>query len=85
MYGFYTIAKTNEERNRQKLEDRRMRYAMSVLLKTESDREYMCREEIYLKQEREVMKDVKGWKVGESPNYSNKFVKRAIDPLKYAN
>jgi NADH dehydrogenase (ubiquinone) 1 alpha subcomplex subunit 13 len=84
MYGFYTIAKTNDERNRQKLEDRRMRYAMSVLLKTESDREYLSREEIYLKQEREIMKDVKGWRVGESPYYSNKFAKRAVDPLKYS-
>lgn len=81
LYGYYTVGKTNHKRAQQKLEDRRIRYAMAPLLQAEADREYMCREEENLKRETEIMKDVKGWKVGESVYFSNKFMKRHVDPM----
>jgi NADH dehydrogenase (ubiquinone) 1 alpha subcomplex subunit 13 len=81
MYGFYTVGKTNRQRAEQKLEDRRIRYAMAPLLQAEADREYMIREQENLKKEMEIMKNVKGWIPGQSVYHSKKFVPRNVDPM----
>jgi NADH dehydrogenase (ubiquinone) 1 alpha subcomplex subunit 13 len=81
LYGYYTIGKTNRQRAQQKLEDRRIRYAMAPLLQAEADREYMTREKENLRREIEIMKDVKGWIPYVSPYNSQKFMKRSVDPM----
>ena len=58
-----------------------MRYAMAPLLQAEADRAYMKKEEENLKREMEIMKDVDGWVPGKSPYYSNKFMRRQVDPM----
>mmetsp|Transcript_9489 Transcript_9489/g.13468 ORF Transcript_9489/g.13468 Transcript_9489/m.13468 type:complete len:134 (+) Transcript_9489:77-478(+) len=80
-YGFYQIGKTNRERAAQKTEERKIRYALAPLLQAEADREYVHREKEILAKEAEVMKDVEGWKVGQSPYNSGRFMPRAINPF----
>jgi NADH dehydrogenase (ubiquinone) 1 alpha subcomplex subunit 13 len=81
-YGFHTVGKTNHKRAHQKVEERRMRYAITPYLQAESERKYLLREEENLRLEREIMSDVKDWKVGESWYHNKRFVKRAVNPLK---
>lgn len=81
-WGFYRVGVCNNKRVEQKLENRRVRYAISPLLQAEADFEYLRREEENLRREREVMKNVPGWKVGEPWYFSNKFMPRAVDPMR---
>mmetsp|Transcript_7419 Transcript_7419/g.12347 ORF Transcript_7419/g.12347 Transcript_7419/m.12347 type:complete len:133 (-) Transcript_7419:50-448(-) len=81
LYGYYTVGKTNNERAQQRLENRRIRYAIAPLLQAEADREYMVRERENLKKELEIMKDVSGWIPYLSPYNSQKFMKRSADPM----
>jgi len=85
-WGFYRVGQTNQERNAQKLEERQVRYAMAPLLQAESDNLYLLREIENLKREREVMKNVEGWKVGASPyNNSEVWMPRAVHELSRHN
>lgn len=54
---------------------------MAPVLQAEEDRWYVAREQEMLKKEAEIMKDVPGWKVGESTFYSNRWVPRHVAPL----
>jgi NADH dehydrogenase (ubiquinone) 1 alpha subcomplex subunit 13 len=78
MYGFYQVGKTNRARAEQKLEERKFRYAIAPFLQAEADAEYMERERENLKKEAEIMKDVPGWKVGESTYLTNKWMPRKV-------
>lgn len=84
-YGFYQIGQTNIKNNQQKYLERKARYAVAPLLQAEADREYLERELINLKKEAEIMKNVEGWKVGENPYHSKKFMPRAVDPFDTSN
>lgn len=84
-YGYYQIGQTNIKNNQQKYLERKARYAIAPLLQAEADREYLERELINLKKEAEIMKDVKGWKVGLSPYFSGVFMPRACDPFDTSN
>lgn len=77
----YRVGQGNKERNGEKLEERKARYAMAPILQAEADRYYMEREKEILKQEAEIMRDVPGWKVGESTYYSERWVPRHVAPL----
>mmetsp|Transcript_3408 Transcript_3408/g.7663 ORF Transcript_3408/g.7663 Transcript_3408/m.7663 type:complete len:134 (-) Transcript_3408:349-750(-) len=79
MYGFYQIGRTNRQRAQQKLEERKIRYAILPVLQVEADMEYMTREKELLKREAELMKDEPGWEVGKSPFYSKKWRPRSIN------
>jgi len=79
VYGFYQVGQTNIERNKEKMHERKQRYAIAPILQAEADREYLEREYINLRKEAEIMKDVEGWKVGMSPYYSQKFMPRAVN------
>eukprot|EP00567_Pseudictyota_dubia_P009005 CAMPEP_0197460070 /NCGR_PEP_ID=MMETSP1175-20131217/53176_1 /TAXON_ID=1003142 /ORGANISM="Triceratium dubium, Strain CCMP147" /LENGTH=133 /DNA_ID=CAMNT_0042995097 /DNA_START=97 /DNA_END=498 /DNA_ORIENTATION=+ len=81
MYGFYQIGKTNTARNQQKLQERKVRYALAPVLQAEADREYLERELINLKKEAEVMKGVPGWEVGKNPYFSGKWMPRAVSHM----
>lgn len=77
-YGFYRVGQYNKERNGEKLEERRARYAMAPVLQMEEDRWYAEREREILKKEAEIMKDVPGWKVGESVYNTTRWVPRHV-------
>jgi len=78
-YGFYQVGQTNKEKNQQKYFERQARYAVAPVLQAEADREYLTRELINLKKEAEIMKNVDGWVVGQSPFSTKVFMPRAVD------
>jgi NADH dehydrogenase (ubiquinone) 1 alpha subcomplex subunit 13 len=80
-YGFYKVGQTNREKNAEKLEARKARYAMAPILQAEEDRWYLAREKEILKREALVMSDVPGWKLGESPFHSDRWLPPHVAPL----
>ncbi|EQC32045.1 hypothetical protein SDRG_10243 [Saprolegnia diclina VS20] len=70
-FGFYVVGQTNQEIRAMRKEQRERRVAMLPFLQAEEDAEYLHIEAHYLDQEKERMKNVPGWKVGESPYHSN--------------
>ena len=81
-YGFYRVGVCNKQRNGEKLEERKARYAMAPVLQAEEDRWYVEREREILKQEAEIMRNVPGWKVGESTFHNTtRWVPRHVAPL----
>ena len=86
-YGYYQIGQTNIKNNKQKYLERKARYAIAPLLQAEADREYLERELINLKKEKEIMKDVKGWSIlgSLSPYASGVFMPRSCDPFDTSN
>lgn len=81
MYGFYQVGRTNRETSQQKLEERKIRYAIAPLLQAEADSEYLARERENLKKEAEIMKNVAGWQVGKSPYWSQKWMPRKVNQM----
>ncbi|KAL7507071.1 hypothetical protein ACHAXN_006218 [Cyclotella atomus] len=82
-YGFYQVGKTNKASVQQKMQERKVRYALAPLLQAEADREYMERELVALLKEKEVMKDVvdaegREWKVGASQFYGGQWMPRRV-------
>jgi NADH dehydrogenase (ubiquinone) 1 alpha subcomplex subunit 13 len=77
----YRVGTMNKERNGEKLEARKARYAMVPLLQAEEDRWYVEREREIMKKEAAIMKNVSGWKVGQSVYFSDRWVPRQIAPL----
>ncbi|GKY95135.1 hypothetical protein MPSEU_000477400 [Mayamaea pseudoterrestris] len=80
-FGFYRVCQYNKQMNGEKLEERRARYAMAPILQAEEDRWYVERENGILKHEAEIMKDVRGWTVGESTYHSDRWVNRQVAQL----
>jgi NADH dehydrogenase (ubiquinone) 1 alpha subcomplex subunit 13 len=80
-FGFYRVGQTNIKMSGEKLEERKARYAMAPVLQAEEDRWYLARETEILKKEAEIMKDVPGWKVGESTYYTDRWVPRHVAPM----
>uniref|UniRef100_A0A7S1FYH9 NADH dehydrogenase [ubiquinone] 1 alpha subcomplex subunit 13 n=1 Tax=Corethron hystrix TaxID=216773 RepID=A0A7S1FYH9_9STRA len=77
-YGFYQVGQGNQRRTREKMAILRQREEMVAELQAETDQEYAKREAKLLQVEAEIMKDVKGWKVGESPYFSGVWMPRAV-------
>jgi NADH dehydrogenase (ubiquinone) 1 alpha subcomplex subunit 13 len=75
-YGFYRIGVGNRERSGEKVALREARYAMAPVLQAEEDRWYFEREKEIMQREAEIMKNVPGWKVGESVYYTSRWVPR---------
>eukprot|EP01039_Chlorochromonas_danica_P000275 gene275-294_t len=81
IYGLYQVGKTNQLRGRLKKERRENRMGVVPFLMAESDRFHYRVIVKQLKEEAEIMKNVEGWKVGESvyskryspPQFRNKF------------
>lgn len=82
-YGYYQVIKTNKARVQQKMQERKVRYALYPLLQAEADREYMERELVNLRREAEVMKDVTDargnpWVPGSSQYFGGQWMARRI-------
>lgn len=80
-YGFYQVGRYNTDRNQQKMQERKIKYALAPVMQAEADREWCLRELIHLKKEAHIMKDVVGWKVGANPYYSGVWMPRATNQL----
>eukprot|EP00984_Skeletonema_dohrnii_P022004 scaffold11114_cov135-Skeletonema_dohrnii-CCMP3373.AAC.2 len=83
MYGYYQVGKTNQARIQQKMQERKVRYALAPLMQAEADREYMERELVNLRREAEIMKDVtdlKGnpWVPGSSQYFGGQWMPRKV-------
>ena len=65
-YGFYQISVTNAEKRMVLKEKREARMAIMPFLMAEQDAMNKVEQEKKLAYEADVMKNVKGWKVGES-------------------
>jgi NADH dehydrogenase (ubiquinone) 1 alpha subcomplex subunit 13 len=76
MYGFYRVGVGNRERSAERMADREARYAMATVLQAEEDRWYYEREKEIMAKEAAVMKNVEGWKVGESQYLTSRWVPR---------
>uniref|UniRef100_K7GBH4 NADH dehydrogenase [ubiquinone] 1 alpha subcomplex subunit 13 n=1 Tax=Pelodiscus sinensis TaxID=13735 RepID=K7GBH4_PELSI len=85
LMGYYTLVKWNRERRRLLIEELETRIALMPLLQAESDRSLrtlrLLREN--LEEEAKIMKDVPGWKVGELPWHTDRWVPPTTDELYY--
>ena len=67
----------------QKMQERKVRYALLPLMQAEADREYMERELVNLRREAEIMKDVEDgrgnkWTPGSSQYFGGQWMPRKI-------
>ncbi|XP_032059617.1 NADH dehydrogenase [ubiquinone] 1 alpha subcomplex subunit 13 [Aythya fuligula] len=83
LLGYYTIVKWNRERRRLQIEDLEARIALMPLLQAEADRRILRLLRQNLDEEAKIMKDVPGWKVGESVFHTDRWVPPTLDELYY--
>ncbi|KAJ9058857.1 hypothetical protein DSO57_1008074 [Entomophthora muscae] len=78
VFGYYRIALGKEERRELHREKTWARIHLVPLLTAENDRDLYRRRLASLSREREIMKDVPGWVVGESVYNSKRYVAPAV-------
>ncbi|KAM9328885.1 NADH dehydrogenase [ubiquinone] 1 alpha subcomplex subunit 13 [Gastrophryne carolinensis] len=81
IYGYWSIGKWNRERRRLYIEDLETRIALMPLLQAEQDRRVLRTLRENLEQEAIIMKDVPGWKVGESPFHTDRWVTPTLNEM----
>ena len=81
VYGYWMITNENTRISKENFLEREARITMVPFLQAESDLAYIAQKEKALAFERETMKDVPGWKVGESVYLSNRWVPEPFSPL----
>uniref|UniRef100_A0AAF6YRY8 NADH dehydrogenase [ubiquinone] 1 alpha subcomplex subunit 13 n=1 Tax=Bos taurus TaxID=9913 RepID=A0AAF6YRY8_BOVIN len=74
LFGYWSMMKWNRERRRLQIEDFEARIALMPLLQAEKDRRVLQMLRENLEEEATVMKDVPGWKVGESVFHTTRWV-----------
>ncbi|KAI5842445.1 GRIM-19 [Morchella snyderi] len=79
-YGFYEVTRGNREQVEYSREKAWARIHLIPLLEAESDRDHVRRMMAADARERELMKDVKGWKYGSVYN-SDRFVRPTYSPV----
>ncbi|KAI8077954.1 GRIM-19 [Gilbertella persicaria] len=72
-FGFYRVGQGNLERRELKRENIWSRIYLTPLLIAETDRDSYRRSEAAKAREEEIMKDVEGWKAGESVYNNTKY------------
>ncbi|KAM9369222.1 NADH dehydrogenase [ubiquinone] 1 alpha subcomplex subunit 13 [Phaethornis superciliosus] len=83
LLGYYTLVKWNRERRRLLIEDLEARIALMPLLQAESDRRTLRIMRQNLDEEAKIMRDVPGWKVGESLFHTERWVPPTPEELYY--
>ncbi|XP_050790062.1 NADH dehydrogenase [ubiquinone] 1 alpha subcomplex subunit 13 isoform X1 [Gopherus flavomarginatus] len=83
LVGYYNLIKWNRERRRLQIEEMEARIALFPLLQAESDRRTLRLLRENLEEEAKIMKDVPGWKVGESVFHTDRWVPPTSDELYY--
>ncbi|XP_062888618.1 NADH dehydrogenase [ubiquinone] 1 alpha subcomplex subunit 13 [Mobula hypostoma] len=81
IFGYWRLFKWNRERRRLQIEDLEARIAMMPLLQAEQDRRYLRLLRENLEEEAKIMKDVPGWKVGESVYHSDRWFTPSVEEL----
>ncbi|XP_008280447.1 NADH dehydrogenase [ubiquinone] 1 alpha subcomplex subunit 13 [Stegastes partitus] len=74
LFGYYKLFKWNRERRRLLLEELEARIALMPLMQAEYDRRILRSLRENLEEEAIIMKDVPGWKVGESVYNTDRWV-----------
>ncbi|XP_051265878.1 NADH dehydrogenase [ubiquinone] 1 alpha subcomplex subunit 13 [Dicentrarchus labrax] len=74
MFGYWRLFKWNRERRRLQIEDMEARIALMPLLQAEEDRRVLRMMRENLEEEAVLMKDVPGWKVGESVFHTDRWI-----------
>ncbi|XP_030322266.1 NADH dehydrogenase [ubiquinone] 1 alpha subcomplex subunit 13 [Calypte anna] len=83
LLGYYTLVKWNRERRRLLIEDLEARIALMPLLQAEMDRRTLRIMRQNLDEEAKIMRDVPGWKVGESLFHTERWVPPTPEELYY--
>ncbi|XP_040273340.1 NADH dehydrogenase [ubiquinone] 1 alpha subcomplex subunit 13 [Bufo bufo] len=81
VFGYWRIGTWNRERRRLYIEDLETRVALLPLFQAESDRRTLRILRENLEQEAIIMKDVPGWKVGESVFNTDRWVTPTLNEL----
>ncbi|XP_073407426.1 NADH dehydrogenase [ubiquinone] 1 alpha subcomplex subunit 13 [Dendrobates tinctorius] len=81
LFGYWRIGMWNRERRRLLIEDLETRLALLPLLQAETDRRILRVLRENLEQEAIIMKDVPGWKVGESTFHTDRWVTPILNEL----
>ncbi|XP_021106685.1 NADH dehydrogenase [ubiquinone] 1 alpha subcomplex subunit 13 isoform X2 [Heterocephalus glaber] len=81
LYGYWNMIKWNRERRRLQIENLEARLALLPLLQAERDRRVLRMLRENLEEEAIIMKDVPGWKVGESMFHTTRWVTPDIGEL----
>ncbi|XP_078525709.1 NADH dehydrogenase [ubiquinone] 1 alpha subcomplex subunit 13 [Lissotriton helveticus] len=81
IFGYWTVFRWNRERRRLMIEDLETRVALMPLLLAESDRSILRQMRENLEEEAKIMKDVPGWKVGESVFHTDRWVPPIITEM----
>ncbi|TKS79955.1 NADH dehydrogenase [ubiquinone] 1 alpha subcomplex subunit 13 [Collichthys lucidus] len=74
VFGYWRLFKWNRERRRLQIEEMEARVALMPLLQAEQDRRALRMLKENLEEEAILMKDVPGWKVGESVFHTERWV-----------
>ncbi|KAI9292666.1 GRIM-19 [Neoconidiobolus thromboides FSU 785] len=77
-YGFYKVYQGKRERMELHREKTWARIHLVPLLTAEEDRDLYRRQQASLAREAEIMKDVPGWKVGESVYNTKRYVQPTV-------
>ncbi|XP_065060288.1 NADH dehydrogenase [ubiquinone] 1 alpha subcomplex subunit 13-like [Rhopilema esculentum] len=81
-YGFYRVIMTNRKLRQLEIERLEGRIALLPLLQAEQDRSILKQLKENYEEEALIMKDVSGWKVGESVYHTNRWVPPTTAELK---
>ncbi|KAI5649928.1 hypothetical protein M9H77_35933 [Catharanthus roseus] len=81
-YGMYQVGQGNKIRRALKEEKYAARRAILPILQAEEDERFVKEWRKYLEEEARIMKDVPGWKVGESVYNSGRWMPPATGELR---
>uniref|UniRef100_A0A7N4PI29 NADH dehydrogenase [ubiquinone] 1 alpha subcomplex subunit 13 n=1 Tax=Sarcophilus harrisii TaxID=9305 RepID=A0A7N4PI29_SARHA len=81
LFGHWGVMKWNRQRRRWLIEDLEARIALMPLLQAEEDRRKLRMLRQNLEEEAIIMKDVPGWKVGESVFHTTRWVPPTLGEL----
>ncbi|XP_073348158.1 NADH dehydrogenase [ubiquinone] 1 alpha subcomplex subunit 13 [Pagrus major] len=81
IFGYWRLFKWNRERRRLLIEDMEARIALMPLLQAEQDRRILRMLRENLEEEAIIMKDVPGWKVGESMFHTDRWISPMSEEL----
>ncbi|XP_074544462.1 NADH dehydrogenase [ubiquinone] 1 alpha subcomplex subunit 13 [Halichoeres trimaculatus] len=81
MFGYWRLFKWNRERRRLQIEELEARIALMPLFQAEQDRRTLRMMRENLEEEAVLMKDVPGWKVGESVFHTERWATPMAEEL----
>ena len=80
-WGFYRVGQNNHERTAVKVAERRLRFQMAPYLQAEADQEFLVRERNIMDQQKEIMRDIPGWRAGQSQYFGSRWTPPRVSDL----